>query len=103
MRNSMIGAAVAAICLSLSLASPARAQAPKMAPGTGLDHDISGVWGAFSGGAHPPQSLAPRPQPPVMTSEGQAHFKQNTSELTQGLPVMKSPAFQCLPAGPLQG
>jgi hypothetical protein len=103
MRNRVIGAAVAALCLSLSLCSPARAQAPKLAPGTGLDHDISGVWGEFTGGAHPPQGLVTRSQPPVMTPEGQARFDDNTSQLKQGLPVTKSPAFQCLPAGVLQG
>ena len=55
MRNCIIGAGVAALCLSLSLSSPVRAQAPKMAPGTGLDHDISGVWGAFVAGARRPR------------------------------------------------
>jgi len=34
--------------------------------------------------------------------EGQARFEENTSQTKQGLPVTKSPAFQCLPAGPLQ-
>ena len=102
MQNHMIGAAVAAFCLALALSSPTRAQAPKAAPGTGLDHDISGVWGAFTGSARPPQGLAPRSQAPVMTPEGQAHFEENTSQIKQGLPVTKSPAFQCLPAGPTQ-
>jgi len=102
MRNPIIGAAVAALCLSLYLSSPALAQAPKLAPGTGMDHDISGVWGQFTGGSRPPQGLVPRSQPPVMTPEGQAKFEENTSQLKQGLPVTKSPGFQCLPPGPLQ-
>ena len=33
MRNRVIGAAVAALCLALALSSPARAQAPKMLSG----------------------------------------------------------------------
>jgi hypothetical protein len=102
MRNRIIGAAAAFFYFALALSSLARAQAPKMAPGTGLDHDISGIWGPFTNGVHPPAGLAPRPQAPVMTPEGQAHFEQNTSQMKEGLPVTKSPAFQCLPAGVLQ-
>jgi hypothetical protein len=38
----------------------------------------------------------------VLTPEGQANFEENTSQTKQGLPVTKSPAFQCLPPGPMQ-
>lgn len=102
MQSRTIGAAVA-LFLALALPSSGRAQAPKMAPGSGVDHDISGVWGAFTGGARPPQGLVPRSQPPVMTPEGQTAFEANSSQTKQGLPVTRSPAFQCLPAGVLQG
>jgi len=102
MRNGMIGAAVAAVCLALALSPRTIAQAPKAATGTGLDHDISGVWGAFTGSARPPQGLEPASQRPVLTPEGQAKFEENSSQTKKGLPVTNSPAFQCLPAGPLQ-
>jgi len=80
------------LLLLTALASrlPAQSEGPARAKtGTGMAHDISGVWALGK--------IHKRVSDPVaaMTPEGQAKFDFNTHELKNNRPITIDPAFTC--------
>jgi hypothetical protein len=122
MRRQLIGtiAMAAPLLLAFSLRLPAQSST---ANGTGMQHDISGVWMAAPGGAQAtdeygnpvPRPAAAQPaagQPraaaaggganagyPPFTPEGQKRFEANTAEEKNDRPITINPVFTCHPPG----
>ena len=102
MKNCAARAVALSILMALALSPGLAAQAspaadsgpPPVKPGTGMEHDLTGVWGLAKvrnqvNGMRPSEITAP------MTPEGQAKFDYNTHELKQGGPITIDPAYTC--------
>lgn len=92
MRNLFAGMLAAWLLAMLPLASrvPAQSEAPPAAKtGTGMTHDLSGVWALGKVREHFSDPVAP------MTPQGQAQFDFNTHELKGGRPITIDPAYTC--------
>jgi hypothetical protein len=90
-----LGEIVAVSVLAALAFSPAvLAQGPPVPAGTGMMHDMTGVWGLAKvrdqvNGMRRAEPAAP------MTPEGQAKFDFNTHELKEGRPITIDPAYTC--------
>jgi hypothetical protein len=82
--------ALSFLILAVSSLLPAQSPAPSKT-GTGMAHDLSGVW--------QPGPSDQSPAPP-MTPRAQARFELNTQELKQGRPITIDPAYSCHPGLP---
>jgi hypothetical protein len=113
-RNHLLGS-VAILIAANGLSVIAKAQfAPAVASptGTGMAHDLSGVWNAGVGGgqaaapvggagaAAPAQRAAANTAAgPKMLPAAQAKFDANTFELKNDRPITIDPAYTCHPPG----
>jgi hypothetical protein len=95
MRNRLTGTIAVSLLMALAVSPRLSAQsAPPAKTGTGMAHDLAGVW---SLGRVRDQVQGMRRAEPVapMTPEGQAKFDFNTHELKSGRPITIDPAYTC--------
>jgi len=80
--------------LALSAGLAAQSGPPPVQTGTGMEHDLTGVWGLARVRNQVNGMRRPEPTTP-MTPEGQAKFDYNTHELKDGGPITIDPAYTC--------
>jgi hypothetical protein len=92
MRNRVTIAVATTLLMMLILSSRARPQSAAPAKtGTGMEHDLSGVWN--------PRNIAAPKLGSAFTPAGQAQFDFNTHELKEGRPITIDPTYTCHPPG----
>ena len=90
--------ALAMIVIAAALPSRVMAQSPAKT-GTGMVHDLSGIWDAPIGQRTQIPGVPPQNPAPPMTPAAQAQFDFNRRELTNDHPITSNPVYRCHPPG----